>query len=152
MAMAGGCKSKTEPLPKPAVVAATEPFDSESDIFSRSHGYWEWVRSTGLNFRATPASVGFTRQLTFKGDSMVYIFHDQKPEMHPQYHLHAGPSRCSSNSRPLVDFDAEPQIRNNRIRVYTITRTSIDTTITITGEMECTDGGNFEKYQWHRRR
>ena len=41
LVIGNGCKSKTEPQPEPPVVAATEPFDSESDIFSRSHGHWD---------------------------------------------------------------------------------------------------------------
>lgn len=152
LAIAGGCKSKTEPQPEQPVGAATEPFDSESDILSRSHGYWEWVSSTGLAFRATPASVGYTRQLLFKSDSVLYVSHNQQLEIHPFYHLHAGPSHCSSTSLPLVDFDAEPQIRNNRVRDYKIYRTPTDTTLRLIGEWTCVDGGNIETYKWHRHR
>ena len=150
--IAGGCKSKTEPQPDPAPLATTEPFDTESDVFSRSHGYWEWINSTLLIGQITPTSVGFTRQLVFKGDSIVYIFHNQKLEMQPTYHLHAGPTRCSQPNRPLVDFNAEPKLLNSYVRTYDITRTAADTTLRIMGEAICLDAGAIERYKWHRRR
>jgi hypothetical protein len=156
LAIASGCQSKTEPAPEPVPTAKTEPFDIESDIFSRAHGYWEWTRSINGGGRApfTPASVGFTRQLVFKGDSMVHIYHNQTPALTPIFHLHVG-SVCSSNPRPLIDFDAESVVPNNRIRSYSVSRaiysTRTDTTLTIVGERACVDGGQYEYYIWHHR-
>ena len=51
---------------------------------------------------------------------------------------------------PLVRYAAEPQIPNNDLRVYSIRLSPTDTTLSITSELACVDGGSYETYRWHR--
>lgn len=149
-----GCKSKKDPTPDPVALITTEPFDSESDILSRSHGYWEWLRSFSVNGTITPTSVGFTRQLVFKGDGRVYINHNQQFAIQRAYVLSTSvPTRCGAQSpQSLIKYGAEPQIKNDSLRLYRVAKSLTDTTLSIIGETACVDGGMYESYRWHRRR
>ena len=143
---AGSCKSKTDP--KPAQL-------SDMDVLLKSNGYWQWEGSATLGSTLTPTSVGFSRELIFKGDGLVHIYHNRQPAIRPAYQLSNGVlSQCGTNPQPiavpLVRYAAEPQIPNNELRTYSIRLSPTDTTLDITGESACVDGGYYETYRWHR--
>ena len=67
------CKSKPQNDPKPAQIA-------DMDILIHSTGYWEWQSSISPTNQLTPASVGFSRELVFKGDgSSTSTITDNRP-------------------------------------------------------------------------
>ena len=64
----GSCKSKADP----------QPTIGDADVLMQANGYWEWVKSASLGGLLTPASVGFSRELIFKNDGFVHIFHNRQ--------------------------------------------------------------------------
>ena len=143
----GSCNSDDAPKPEALTIA-------DMDTLIQAHGYWEWESSVSMGSQLTPGSLGFTRQLIFKRDSLVHIYHNKQPFARPGYGLSRGLlSRCGQQqvAVPLVRYTAEPQIPNNDLRTYLIRVSSTDTTLNITGEAACVDGGYYEKYRWHRR-
>ena len=141
----GGCKSKPDP----------QPIIADSDVLMQASGYWEWINSASMGGLRTPASIGFGRELVFKRDGLVHIYHNRQPFIQPAYLLSYGIlSQCGASpqpiSVPLVRYAAEPQIPNNDLRTYSIRLTPTDTTLSITGESACIDGGSYETYRWRR--
>ena len=146
LAITGGCKSKTDP--KPAQI-------SDRDVLMQADGHWEWESSARMMSQLTPASIGFSRQLIFKPDGLVHIYHNRQPFIQPVYQLSYGVlSQCGASPQPIsvpfVRYAAEPQIPNNDLRTYSIRLSPTDTTLYITGESACIDGGAYETYRWHR--
>lgn len=139
---AGSCKSKSDP----------QPTIGDADVLMQANGYWEWVKGASLGGLLTPASVGFSRELIFKNDGFVHIFHNRQAAIQPIYQLSTSVlSQCGQQiAVPLVRYAAEPQIPNNDLRVYSIRLSPTDTTLSITGELACVDGGSYETYRWHR--
>ena len=142
----GSCNSKMESKPTQL---------SDWDVLLQANGYWEWEGSTTLGKTLTPTSVGFGRELIFKCDGLVHIYHNQQPALQPTYQLSAGVlSRCGIQPQPiavpLVRYTAESQIPNNDLRTYLIRLSPTDTTLSITGELACVDGGYYETYRWRR--
>ena len=78
----GGCKSKTEPQPSAEL--------ADTDALMHAQGYWEWERSADFSSTVTPASLGFSRQLIFKNDGLVHIYHNRQPALQPAYQLSNG--------------------------------------------------------------
>ena len=143
----GSCTAGNDPEP-------AAPTAADQDVLMKAHGFWEWESSATLGNRLTPITVGFTRQLIFKRDSLVHIYHNQQLFARPGYGLSRGVlSRCGQPQLavPLVRYVAEPQIPNNDLRTYLIRISPTDTTLSIIGEAACVDGGYFERYRWHRR-
>jgi len=143
----GSCAVNNDPEPTGLTMA-------DMDVLVKAHGYWEWESSISMGGSLTPTAVGFTRQLVFKSDSLVHIYHNQQLFARPGYGLSQGVlSRCGQPrlAVPLVRYMAEPQIPNNDLRTYLIRVSPTDTTLSITGEAACVDGGYYEQYRWHRR-
>lgn len=138
----GSCKSKSDP----------QPTIADTDVLMHANGYWAWESSTTLGGQITPASVGFSRELIFKSDSLVHIFHNLQATAQPTYQLSTGVlSSCGQTiAVPLVRYVAEPQIPNNELRSYFIRLSPTDTMLSITGAAACLDGGYYELYRWHR--
>ena len=138
----GSCKPKSGP----------QPAIADTDVLMQASGYWEWEGSTTRGGQITPASVGFRRELIFKNDSLVHIFHNRRPAIQPAYQLSSGIlSQCGRHSTvPLVRYAAEPQIPNNELRTYFIRISPTDTTLVISGAAVCMDAGYYETYRWHR--
>ena len=144
--MMGSCKSKIDPEPAQL---------SDLDLLMKLNGYWQWTGSASLGSTLTPASVGFSRELVFKKDGLVHISHNRQPFIQPAYELSNGLlSQCGTFHQPiavpLVRYTAEPKIPNNDLRTYSILLSPTDTTLFITGESACVDGGYYETYRWHR--
>lgn len=139
------CKSKSDP----------QPAIADTDILMQSTGYWEWVSSITLGAQLTPASIGFSRELIFKNDGLLHIYHNRQPFIQPPYELSTGTlTQCGASPQPiilqLVRYTAEPQIPNNELRTYSIRLSPTDTTLSITGAAACMDAGYYEMYRWHR--
>lgn len=146
LAITGGCKSKTDP--KPAQI-------SDRDALMQSDGYWEWESSANTTSQLTPASVGFSRQLIFKHDGLLHIYHNRQPAMQPPYKFSFSVAgQCSSQPQSssviLLYYTAEPQIPNNEFREYLIRLSPNDTTLRINGELACINKGYYETYRWRR--
>lgn len=141
----GSCKSKSDP----------QPAITDTDVLMQANGCWQWESSKTRGGQLTPASVGFSRELIFKRDGLVHIYHNRQPFTQPAYWLSTGMlSQCGAPPQPitvpLVRYAAEPQIPNNDLRTYSIRLSPTDTTLSITGESACIDGGSCEIYRWHR--
>ncbi|GAB3580069.1 hypothetical protein [Hymenobacter daeguensis] len=146
----GSCKSspaKPEPAPKPAVV----PLTGGNDELARAHGYWEWLQNVRMSGTITPTETGFTRQLIFKADGHLDIYHNRQLVLKPSFALRTGLTHIcvSPVAQPLVEYTAEPQVPNDPLRRYRLNFSATDTTLTITGESNCVDGGAVEYYRWH---
>ena len=125
------------------------------DMLLHSTGYWEWQSSASTASKLTPASVGFSRELIFKSDRLVHIYHDRQPFIQPAYIYSFGTlNQCTTQPQPpsviLLRYIAEPQIPNNELREYVIRFSPNDTTLSINGEFACVDRGYYESYRWHR--
>ena len=145
--MVSSCTSNNEPKPP-------ESSTADLDVLVKTHGYWEWESSVSMGSSLKPSTIGFTRQLVFKSDSLVHIYHNQQLFAQPRYDLSAGLlSRCGQPqiTVPLVRYTAEAQLPNNDLRTYLIQASPTDTTLSITGEAACVDGGYYENYRWHHR-
>ena len=143
----GSCTSTTDPRP-------AERVTTDRDVLMQAQGYWEWESSISMGGSLTPTIVGFTRQLLFKSDSLVHIYHNQQLFARPGYSLSRGVlSRCGQPqiAVPMVRYVAEPQIPNNDLRTYLIRISPTDTTLSVIGEAACVDGGYYEQYRWHHR-
>lgn len=143
---ASSCATKTDP--KPAQI-------SDLDVLLQSSGYWEWQSSASRGSQLTPSSVRFNRELIFKTDGLVHIYHNRQPFLQPAFQLSTGALKlCGAPPQPtnalLVRYTAESQIPNDDLRAYSIRLSSTDTTLRIQGESACVDGGRFETYRWHR--
>ena len=93
------------------------------DMLLQSTGYWAWQSSTGMSRQLTPASVGFSRELIYKTDGLVHIYHNQQPAMQPVYKLSLDVlSQCGTQPPPLginlVHYTAEPQIPSDELHEY----------------------------------
>ena len=103
--MISSCTSNNDPKPP-------ESTTTNLDVLVKAHGYWEWKSSISMGSSLTPITVGFTRQLVFKSDSLVHIYHNQQLFAQPRYGLGAGLlSRCGQPqiAVPLVRYTAEAQ-------------------------------------------
>ena len=142
LVLGGSCRSKHDP----------QPAISDADVLMQSNGYWQWESSVTLGAQLTPTGVGFSRELIFKNDGLVHIFHNHQPAIQPAYQLSSGVlSQCNQHiAVSLVRYAAEPQIPNNELRTYRINLSPTDTTLSITGAAACVDGGYYEMYRWHR--
>lgn len=143
----GGCKSNHEPQPSAEL--------ADTDVLMHAQGYWEWERSASFRSTITPASLGFSRQLIFKKNGFVHIYHNRQPALQPAYQLSNGVlTYCAPQPQPiavtLVRYTAEPQVPNNDLRSYLIRLSPTDTTLNLVGEAACVDGGAYESYRWHR--
>ena len=139
------CKSKSDP----------QPAIADTDVLMQANGYWQWESNARMISQLTPISVGFSRELIFKRDGLVHIYHNRQLFTQPAYQLSTGMlSQCGAPPQPitvpLVRYAAEPQIPNNDLRTYSIRLSPTDTTLSITGESACIDGGSYEIYRWHR--
>jgi len=146
--LVGGCKSKPQADPEPAQLG-------DMDMLLHSTGYWEWQNSASMTSQLTPASVGFSRELIFKSDGLVHIYHNRQPAMQPVYKFSFGVlSQCGTQPQPpnviLLYYTAEPQIPNNELREYLIHLSPNDTTLSINGELACVNRGYYETYRWRR--
>lgn len=105
MLAVGSCKSKSDP----------QPAIADTDVLMQANGYWQWENSKTRGGQLTPASVGFSRELIFKNDGRVHIFHNRQATIQPAYRLSIGVlNLCGQQiAAPLVNYAAEPQIPNN---------------------------------------
>ncbi|OGX85912.1 hypothetical protein BEN48_13945 [Hymenobacter glacialis] len=119
----------------------------------KATGYWEWESSTTRGARLTPASVGFSRQLVFKSDGKVHIYHNRQPELQAVYRLSQEVDACQPPQPqpvavPMVRYTAEAQFPNSDLRRYGIALAAADTTLYVDGVGLCTDTGAAERYRW----
>ena len=108
-----------------------------------------------MSRQLTAASVGFSRELIFKTDGLVHIYHNQQPAMQPVYKLSLDVlSQCGTQPPQLrinlVHYTVEPQIPSNELHEYIIRLSPTDTILSIKGELACVDKGYYETYRWHR--
>ncbi|OGX80871.1 hypothetical protein BEN47_06350 [Hymenobacter lapidarius] len=140
-----GCNASHDP--KPDTI-------SDADVLMQANGYWEWESSGGFRWQRTPASVGFSRQLVFKSDGKVHIYHNRQPELQAAYQLSTGvhgncqPPQPQPVAVPMVRYTAETQFPNSDLRTYGIALSAIDTTLYIAGLGLCVDIGAAERYRW----
>ncbi|WP_035562799.1 hypothetical protein [Hymenobacter sp. IS2118] len=140
----------TTPDPSPVILADT-------DVLMKANGYWEWQSSSGFRWQQTPASVGFSRQLVFKSDGKVHIYHNHQPELQAVYRLSTGvnnncqPPQPQPVAVPMIEYTAEPQFLNNGLRTYGISVSANDSMLYITNTALCADGGAAELYHWRKK-
>ncbi len=125
------------------------------DELALDTGHWEWEKTTlGFSPQQTPATVGFTRQLTFGADGQVTIQHSQQRVKTAAYTLSMGTLLgCGDAQRPvpLITYEADAKIKTgfsgNR-KAYNISKSGVDQYLFLTYDYACVDGGAYETYHW----
>lgn len=124
------------------------------DELAMGTGHWEWEKTTlGFSPLQTPATVGFTRQLTFGTDGRVAIQHSQQLVKTADYVLSMGALAGCGNAPPvpLIAYEADAEVKtgsgSNR-RAYTISKSGVDQYLYLAYDYACVDGGAYETYHW----
>lgn len=128
-------------------------FPANYDALAQEQGYWEWNQNNTEGPAVSPATVGFSRQLTFAPNGQLTIRHDGQNHSEVAYQLSEGTfPRCGSQqpALPIVTFVPEEQVPNNERKSYTVEITPTGRTLCMVGEDACTDGGYYEYYTWHK--
>lgn len=123
------------------------------DALAQEQGYWEWERNSTEGPTVAPATVGFTRQLTFAPNGQLIIRHNGQVHSQITYQLSSGTfPRCGAQqpTLPIVTFTPEAQVPNNERKSYAVETTPTGRELYLTGEDACTDGGYYEYYTWHK--
>lgn len=121
------------------------------DALALENGHWEWESTAYRTGRRTPATEGFTRQLVFGADKQLIIQHDRKLNKKITYALSMGPlPNCPtpSGTVPIISYETDSDLPNNDRKTYSIAKTPIGQSLSLTGEDACIDAGATETYRW----
>ena len=121
------------------------------DELALGTGHWEWDATAYMGGRRTPATEGYTRQLTFGADHQLLLRRRGQPDLRVPYELSVGLLPCGTGTAtfPLVTYaTGEPKLPNSNRRAYTVTEQNGQPQLSITGEAACADAGGYETYHW----
>ena len=128
------------------------------DALALATGHWEWEKTTlGFSPQQTPATLGFTRQLTFGAAGQVVIQHGQKRVKTADYTLSMGNLLgCGDGppAVPLITYEADAEVKTglgglgNSRKAYSISKSGLDQYLFLTYDYACVDGGAYETYRW----
>lgn len=123
------------------------------DELAMATGHWEWERSTqGFSYDKTPASVGYSRQLTFGPDRRLLLRRSGRPDVATTYQFTIYQVTSPTGaviSHPAVSFDTgEADLLTNTLKYYDIRQQNGQQQLTLTGEKAYIDGGAIETYHW----
>lgn len=121
------------------------------DELAMATGHWEWETTGSFAGIRTPASEGYSRQLTFRPEGQLVLRRSGQPDYQTTYQLTMGtPVPCGSVSPvPLLVFNTEETLLGNNARkMYTLSQQGGQQRLLLTGEAVCLDGGAVEQYHW----
>ncbi|MDJ0364162.1 hypothetical protein QMK33_03285 [Hymenobacter sp. H14-R3] len=121
------------------------------DELAMATGHWEWDTTGSFAGLRTPATEGYSRQLTFRPEGQLMLRRSGQPDYQTSYQLTMGtPAPCGSVSPvPLLVFTTEEAtLPNDARKLYTLSQQGGQQTLLLTGESVCLDGGSEEKYHW----
>jgi hypothetical protein len=123
------------------------------DELAMATGHWEWDRSTlGFAYNKTPASVGYTRQLTFGPDHRLVLRRSGQPDYATTYQFTIYQVTSPTGavvSHQAVSFDTEEaDLPTNALKYYDISQQNGQQQLILTGEKAYLDGGAIEAYHW----
>lgn len=122
------------------------------DELALGTGHWEWDGSAYMSGTLTPATEGYTRQLTFGADHQLLLRRSNQPDLRVPYQLAVGMLlHCGTGSTtfPIVTYaTGETSLPNGDRRTYTVTQRNGGQLLSITGENACVDAGGYETYHW----
>ena len=114
------------------------------DILAMETGHWEWEQTAFMGPKYTPATVGYSRQLTFKADKRLLVRRSDQAEQSISYQLAVG-----SGGMPTVTFNTkEAELTNSDVKYYRITQQNGQQMLQLTGEGAAVDAGGYETYHW----
>jgi hypothetical protein len=119
------------------------------DILAMETGHWEWDNTTFFGPRFTPATEGYTRQLTFTASQQaqarqLLLRRSNQPDQFIPYQLSVG-----SGGSPIITYNtSEGKWANNDVKLYRITQQNGQQILQLTGEKAAFDGGGYETYHW----
>lgn len=122
------------------------------DELAMATGHWEWDSwKNGFSGERTPASTGFTQQLTFGAGGQLTLRRNGQLLRRSSYQLSVGSfNRCGSqmNSVPLLTFDNELPLFNDEAKTYDLTQQAGQQVLLLIGKETCVDYGAREAYHW----
>jgi hypothetical protein len=120
------------------------------DELAMATGHWEWDRSVlGFTYDKTPASVGYTRQLTFGPDHRLLLLRSGQANYATTYQLTTYTPPGGAKSQPALRFDtAEPELPTGSLRYYDLSQQNGQQLLTLVGEQAALDGDAIETYHW----
>ncbi|NML65078.1 hypothetical protein HHL22_07650 [Hymenobacter sp. RP-2-7] len=121
------------------------------DELALGTGHWEWDATAYMGGRRTPATEGYSRQLTFGADHQLLLRRSGQPDLRVPYELSVGLLPCGTGSAtfPIVTYATDEQkLPNSDRRTYAVTEQNGRQLLSITGEAACADAGGFETYHW----
>ena len=125
---------------------------SNYDELALATGHWEWDSwKNGFTGGRTPASEGFTQQLTFGAGGQLTLRRNGQVVRQDSYQLSTGTfNRCGSQFTgvPLITFPSEAPLFNDEAKTYDLTTKSGTQLLTLIGKETCVDYGAFETYHW----
>ncbi|RZK33233.1 MAG: hypothetical protein EOO57_13620 [Hymenobacter sp.] len=114
------------------------------DILAMETGHWEWERTAYFGPVYTPATEGYTRQLTFKAAKQLLLRRSKQPDQLLTYQL-----AVSGSGMPTLTYQTkEDKLANNDVKYYRITQQNGQQTLLLTGEGAARDAGGYETYHW----
>jgi hypothetical protein len=114
------------------------------DILAMETGHWEWESTAYFGPRYTPATEGYSRQLTFKANKQLVLRRDKQPDQLVDYQL-----AVASGGTPSITYSTnEGKLSNNDVKFYRITQQNGQQTLLLTGEKAAYDAGGYETYHW----
>lgn len=141
--LASGCQHKDDPQP------------TSYDELALETGHWEWETTTvGFSPQQTPATVGFTRQLTFGADGQVVIQHSQQQVKTTAYTLSMGTLLGCGEAQPpvpLITYEADAEVKvgsGGSRKAYNVSKSGVNQYLFLTYDYACVDGGAYETYHW----
>jgi len=122
------------------------------DELALGTGHWEWDETGYMGGRRTPATEGYSRQLTFGADHQLLLRRRGQPDLRVPYELSVGLlSSCGTGSAtfPIITYSTgEQTLPNSNRRTYTVTQQQGRQLLSIAGEAACADAGGYETYHW----
>ncbi|WP_125916563.1 hypothetical protein [Hymenobacter coccineus] len=117
------------------------------DAFAKAPGHWEWDRSVfGFAGARTPTTMGFTRQLVFGADSVLYVKRSGQQYYQTRYQLSKRPNATAF--LPLITYANEPGLANDDTKTYDLSQQNGRQELFLIGERVPVDGGAIETYHW----
>lgn len=120
------------------------------DELAMATGHWEWDRSVlGFTYAKTPASLGYSRQLTFGPDHHLLLRRKGQADYATTYQLMTYTPPGGTKSLPALRFDtAETELPTSSLRYYDLSQQNGQQTLTLVGERAALDADAIETYHW----